>query len=321
MSTYEERLRALGVNVPTTTPTTTTTVSPSVTLSTVAREEQQPARKLLVIGGSTRLNRFAAINSTPTFRGVNKSALTSGSSAPSVDAMVFDRVSLLLNFPPDVLCNTFRFLSPKDLQNVCGTGNSYSKIPHDNYLWYKLTVQRFKEECCIRKVDQPQKEQKEKDAKEKKEQKKGSRRGGVTTTTTTATDTATASKSSAVPRASSKKIPPMSSARNWRDEYEYFLAEERRSQKYKMAQMQGNLGRLPPIPSRKNRPVVNFFTNGSAASSSSFDNVPSAVDPNAPTQFCSTVLVHKLDSRQGSGASMWSALRRTTEEPEVPVEN
>jgi hypothetical protein len=267
-SSYEKKLRALGVH---------TNNTNNTHLSTDDSHESDivEPRKLLVVGGSTRLNRFSSVNSTPKFRGVNKAPRQAkGTTNPSNDTTIFDRISLLL-FPSDVLCNTFRFLEPSDLQHLCATGKPYAQIPHDNYLWYKLTVQRF-----------------------------------VTNAKSNNRDTS----APPMPWAQTKEIPPMSAVRNWRDEYEYLLAQESRAQKFQMKQMQGRLGRLPPIPPHKDRDVVNFFTTGRSHVSTA-DTTASRASTNVPTKFSNPILkegTSNLSNRQGLG--MWLSLKQRVPE-------
>jgi hypothetical protein len=147
------------------------------------------------------------------------------SCAPSDDLTIFDRVSLF-HFPTDVLLNVVLLLAPRDLSRLASTSDKLSNIPKDNYIWYKLTVQRFVIDA------------------EQRKKESGSREVAA-----------------AVPvwAKNASEVPTISAVTNWYDEYEYLLASESRAQKYKMAQMQGRLGRLPPLPAHKNRPVINVF--------------------------------------------------------------
>ena len=284
-SNYEKRLRALGVAPPISTSSSSSTSMPSNTTeqqkkiqNDLQKQLKQQDTKSLVIGGSTRLNRFSSICNTPKFRGVNNPSKKT--SRPSSDATIFDRISLL-GFPTDVLCNTFLFLEPCDLQSMCSTGKPYETIPHDNYIWYKLTVQRFVT-----------------NAKQKNKDNKGTH-------------------SPPMPWATDKKTPKVTAVRNWRDEYEYLLAQKARAQKFQMAQMQGRLGRLPPIPAHKNRVVVNYFTSGVSVSNGKNKNKKNTASDtstnqstNSSTKYSNPALKVDDNYRQGSGAGMWSALKQ-----------
>ena len=279
MPTYEQRLRALGVTPPV--PTHTTLAIAATPPRAAVVQQHQPTSKAR-FGGSTRLNRFASISSTPKFRGITKAPNQAPSCAPSSDSTIFDRVNLF-HLSTDTLLAILHFLAPMDLSRLCVTSMPWSLVPHDNYIWYILTIQRFVIDAAINNQD-----------------------SGTKTTT----DVVTALPVWAEVAAKKKKLPTVNAVKNWYDEYEYLLAREMRAQKYKMAQMQGRLGRLAPIPAHKNRPVVNYFTVGTVKSLKSTTKPVEAVGAQA---YGNAVL--KKTGFQGQGAAAaagcWSALKDT----------
>ena len=170
-----------------------------------------------------------------------------------------------------------------DLSRLCITSMPWRLVPHDNYIWYILTIQRFVIDAAKKSTD-------------------------VVTTLPVWAEVA----------AKKKKLPTVNAVRNWYDEYEYLLAREMRAQKYKMAQMQGMLGRLAPIPAHQNRPVVNYFTVGNVKSLTT-----KPVEAVGAQAYGNAVL--KKTGFQGQGAAAaagcWSALKETVSSraPDVTV--
>ena len=272
MPTYEQRLRALGV----TPPVTTNATNAPIPTPPMALQQPQPKSKDRY-GGSSRLNRFSSISSTPKFRGITKAA---PSCAPSSDSTIFDRVNLF-HLSTDTLLAILHFLAPMDLSRLCITSMPWRLVPHDNYIRYILTIQRFVIDAAMNNQDSGTKK---------------------------TTDVVTTLPVWAEVAAKKKKLPTVNAVRNWYDEYEYLLAREMRAQKYKMAQMQGRLGRLAPIPAHQNRPVVNYFTVGTVKSLTT-----QPVEAGGAQAYGNAVL--KKTGFQGQGAAAaagcWSALKET----------
>ena len=255
VSTYEMRLRALGVGVGV----------PKVASSSAVVRNDNNSAGLLVVGGSTALNRFGGSCSTPSTQHT-RSALRVRSlrqstskrqygndgaamKGPSVGAATGFR---LLDLPLDACCKVFELLTPSDLGHFGSVASDLQMLPRDNWLWFNLTTRRF--------------------------------------------PTATADCN-------------IISRLNWEDEYEYLQQMEARSRRFMVAQMQGRLGRLPPLPKRRNRTPVNYFQPRSNAGSGAPAN--GRVEP--PTELeasgNSVLTGQAVGNRQGSGASVWSALK------------
>ena len=169
---------------------------------------KESTKSVLVVGGSTVLNRFGGACSTPSTSNSNSaSVLVSGkpiddtaiNMVPGIPCFGFR----LLDLPPDTCCAVLELLTPCDLGRLGIVAKALRWLPRDNWLWYQLTVRHFP---------------------------------GFSNGTTT-----------------------IASRVNWEEEYQYLLRMELRSRKFMMAQMQGRLGRLPPVPKRRNRKPVNYF--------------------------------------------------------------
>jgi hypothetical protein len=103
---------------------------------------------------------------------------------------------------------------------------------------------------------------------------------------------------------------------NWEDEYQFLLRMEVRSRKFMVAQMQGRLGRLPPVPKRRNRAPINYFRAVPAALQERQEHVQTAQIRKEEAASGNCVLqAQALGNRQGSGAAAWSALKTVAQQP------
>ena len=77
-----------------------------------------------------------------------------------------------------------------------------------------------------------------------------------------------------------------------------------------VAQMQGRLGRLPPVPKRRNRAPINYFRAVPSALQDQEERKQTAEIRQLEAASGNSVLkLQALGNRQGCGAAVWSALK------------
>ena len=256
LSAYERRLRALGVGVH--------NVADSSPVVGNNKSSTHNAKGLLVVGGSTALNRFGGSCSTPStqhtssamrvrsLRQHSRKSGGDGGEAQKEPAVEVAAGFPILDLPPDACCLIFELLTPSDLGQFGSVASNLQLLPRDNWLWFNLTSRRFP---------------------------------------------------------SSTSGCNVTSRLNWEDEYQYLLLMESRSRSFMVAQMQGRLGRLPPLPKRRNRKPINYFQPRGDGRATISGGKETQIPVESVASGNSVLEEQALGDRQGCGASVWSALR------------